>query len=121
MMLDWNEYQKQIGKSLGELKKLSPDTVRGYMTLSAANSSTTNLSEKVRQLISLAVAVTTRCDGCIVIHTEAALKAGATREEISETLGVAVAMNAGAALVYSTRVLDAVAVKNAPGGSPSAE
>ncbi len=37
MMLDWNEYQKQVGKNLGELKKLSPDTVRGYMTLSAAN------------------------------------------------------------------------------------
>ena len=121
MMLDWNEYQKQIGKNLGELKRLSPDTVRGYMTLSAANSPTTKLSEKVRQLISLAVAVTTRCDGCIVIHTEAALKAGATREEISETLGVAVAMNAGAALVYSTRVLDAVAAKSAPGSSPSAE
>jgi AhpD family alkylhydroperoxidase len=106
---------------MGELKHLSPDTVRGYMTLSAANSSTTKLSEKVRQLISLAVAVTTRCDGCIVIHTDAALKAGATKEEISEALGVAVAMNAGAALGYSTRVLNAVAAKSATSGSPSAE
>ena len=121
MMLDWNEYQKQIGKNLGELKKLSPDTVRGYMTLSAANASTTKLSEKTRQLISLAVAVTTRCDGCIVIHTAAALKAGASRDAISEALGVAVAMNAGAALVYSTRVLDAVAAKSAPSGSTTAE
>ena len=59
----------------------------------------------------MAVAVTTHCDGCIVVHTDAALKAGATREEISEALGVAVAMNAGAALIYSTRVLDAVASK----------
>jgi hypothetical protein len=48
MMLDWNEYQKQIGRNLGELKKLSPDTVRGYMTLSAANAATTRLSEKTR-------------------------------------------------------------------------
>jgi AhpD family alkylhydroperoxidase len=94
MMLDWNEYQKQIGTTLSELKKLSPDTVRGYMTLSNANAATTKLSEKTRELISLAVAVTARCDGCIVIHTDAALKAGATREEISEALGVAVAMNA---------------------------
>jgi AhpD family alkylhydroperoxidase len=69
------------------------------------------LGEKVRQLISLAVAVTTRCDGCIVFHTEAALKAGATKEEISEALGVAVAMNAGAALVFSARALDALAAK----------
>jgi AhpD family alkylhydroperoxidase len=109
MMLDWNEYQKELGARIGELMKLSPDTVRGYQTLSAANSKTGKLDEKIRQLISLAVVVTTHCDGCIVVHSEAALKAGATREEISEALGVAVAMNAGAALVYSTRVLDAVA------------
>src|SRR5579863_1985133 len=113
MMLDWNEYQKQIGTTLGELAKLSPDTVRGYQTLSAANSKTTKLGEKTRQLISLAVAVTTRCDGCIVFHTDAALKAGATKEEISEALGVAVSMNAGAALIYSARVLDAVEAKAA--------
>jgi AhpD family alkylhydroperoxidase len=113
MMLDWNDYQKDIGGKLGELSKLSPDTVKGYMMLSGANAKTTALGEKTRQLISLAVAVTTRCDGCIVFHTDAALKAGATKEEISEALGVAVAMNAGAALIYSTRVLDAIEVKSA--------
>jgi hypothetical protein len=46
MMLDWNEYQKQIGKNLVELKHLSPDTVRGYMTLSAANAATTKLPRR---------------------------------------------------------------------------
>jgi len=48
-----------------------------------------------------------------VFHTDAALKAGATREEIAEALGVAVSMNAGAALIYSGRVLDAVEAKSA--------
>ena len=113
MMMDWNQYHKEIGTRLGDLLKLSPDTVRGYQTLSAANSKTSKLGEKTRQLISLAVAITTRCDGCITVHTDAALKAGATREEIAEALGVAVAMNAGAALIYSTRVLDAVEAKAA--------
>jgi AhpD family alkylhydroperoxidase len=113
MVMDWNQYHKEIGGRVGELGKLSPDTLRGYQTLSAANSKTTKLGEKTRQLISLAVAVTTRCDGCIVFHTDAALKAGATREEISEALGVAVSMNAGAALIYSARVLDAVEAKSA--------
>ena len=113
MMMDWNQYQKEIGGRLGDLMKLSPDTVRGYQMLSAAGSKTNRLNEKTRQLISLAVAVTTRCDGCIVVHTDAALKAGATKEEIAEALGVAVSMNAGAALIYSTRVLDAVEAKSA--------
>jgi AhpD family alkylhydroperoxidase len=113
MMLDWNDYKNQLTGRIGELSKLSPDTVKGYLTLSGANAQTTHLGEKTRQLISLAVAVTTRCDGCITFHTDAALKAGASKDEISEALGVAVAMNAGAALVYSTRVLDAVEAKSA--------
>lgn len=111
MMLDCNGHHKEIGARLGELMKLRPDTVRGYRMLSDANAKTGHLDAKTRELISLAVAVTTHCDGCIVVHTDAALKVGATREEISEALGVAVAMNAGAALIYSTRVLDAVAAK----------
>jgi AhpD family alkylhydroperoxidase len=109
MMMNWNEYMKQVLSGVGDFAKLSPDTVRGYMTLTQAGTKTNHLDEKTRQLISIAVAVTTRCDGCITIHTDAALKAGASKEEISEALGVAVAMNAGAALVYSVRALDAVA------------
>jgi AhpD family alkylhydroperoxidase len=108
MMLDWNEYQKQIGAQLSQFMKLTPDSVRGYQTLSAANAKDSKLGAKVRELISLAVAVTTHCDGCITVHTDNALKAGATREEISEALGVAMAMNAGATLIYSLRTLDAV-------------
>jgi len=108
MMLDWNEYQKQIGAQLSQFMKLTPDSVRGYQTLSAANAKDSKLGPKVRELISLAVAVTTHCDGCITIHTDNALKAGATREEIAEALGVAMAMNAGATLIYSLRTLDAV-------------
>jgi len=47
--------------------------------------------------------------GCITVHTDAAIRQGASREEIAEALGVAIAVNAGAALVYSARVMDAVA------------
>jgi AhpD family alkylhydroperoxidase len=113
MMLDWNEYQKQIGAQLSQFMKLTPDSVRGYQTLSAANAKDSKLGAKVRELISLAVAVTTHCDGCITIHTDNALKAGASREEIAEALGVAMAMNAGATLIYSLRTLDAVDVHTA--------
>ncbi len=109
MLFDWNNYKTELLKSIPEFAKLTPDSLKGYQTLSSANSANSKLGEKTRQLISLAVAVTTRCDGCITFHTEAALKAGATREEIAESLGVAMAMNAGAALIYSVRAMDAVA------------
>lgn len=110
-MLDWNGYRSELTTSIPEFAKLSPATLKGYQTLSSANSENSLLGEKVRQLISVGVAVTTRCDGCITFHTEAALKAGASREEIAEALGVAVAMNAGAAFVFSLRAMDAVAAQ----------
>ncbi|WP_158754056.1 carboxymuconolactone decarboxylase family protein [Dyella sp. S184] len=113
-MLDWLGYRKELIGRIGEIGKLSPDTLRGYQTLSGAGEKTGHLDAKTRELISLAVAVTTRCDGCITVHTGEALKHGATREEIAEALGVAIAMNAGAAMVYSARVMDAV---NAHSGS----
>jgi AhpD family alkylhydroperoxidase len=108
MLFDWNQYQAELTKSIPGFAKLSPDSLKGYQTLSNANAHNSLLGEKVRQLISIAVAVTTRCDGCITFHTDAALKAGATKEEIAEALGVAMAMNAGAALIYSLRALDSV-------------
>jgi AhpD family alkylhydroperoxidase len=117
MMLDWNGYQQQVLAMVAELGRASPGTVRGYRDLSAAGGAKDLLGAKTRELIALAVAVTRQCDGCIVIHTDAALKHGATRDEIAEALGVAIAVNAGAALVYSTRVLDAVAAKGAPPGA----
>lgn len=106
-MIDWNANREQLLENVRKLQALSPDTVRGYMIASGAGAQTNQLDGKTRQLISLAVAVTTRCDGCISVHAAEALKQGATREEVAEALGVAVAMNTGAALVYSTRAIEA--------------
>ena len=110
-MLDWNLYLKEITSTIGQIATVSPDIVRGYRAISDAGQKTGKLDAKTRELISLAVAVTRQCDGCITVHTEAALKAGATKEELVEALGVAVAVNAGAALVYSARTLDTLTAK----------
>ena len=106
-MLDWNDYRNQVLARVGEIGKLSPDTVKGYAALSGAGAKTGHLDAKTRELIALAVAITLRCDGCIAVHSAAASKLGATREEVAEALGVGISVNAGAALVYSTRTLDA--------------
>ncbi len=113
MMMDWNGYRQQVLAGVGDIAKLSPDTVKGYVALGAAGQKADLLGAKTRELIALSVAVTVRCDGCIAVHTDAAIKHGATREEIAEALGVATAINAGAALVYSTRVMDAYAAHDA--------
>jgi AhpD family alkylhydroperoxidase len=80
-MLDWNEYRKQLAAGVKEVGQLSPDTIKGYVELSSAGQKTDLVGAKVRELIALAVAVTSRCDGCITVHAEAAIKHGATKEE----------------------------------------
>lgn len=107
-MLDWAYFRDKLSTRVGELRKLSPETVDAYRMAGGAGAKTGHLDAKTRELISLAVAVTTRCDGCIAVHSAQAVKEGATRDEIAEALGVAVAMNAGAAVVFSARVLDAL-------------
>ncbi len=81
--------------------------MRGLTTMDGAADKTGHLDAKTHELIALAVAVTTRCDGCISIHTKKVVEHGATRGEIAEALGVAIALNAGATLVYSARDLEA--------------
>jgi AhpD family alkylhydroperoxidase len=106
-MLDWNRYRQQLVAGVGGFGELNPDIVKGYTTLSRAGQKAGHLDEKTRELIALAVAITLRCDGCITVHTAAARERGATKEEIADVLGVAVSVNAGAAVVYSSRALDA--------------
>lgn len=106
-MMDWNAYRDQVVAGVGGLAKLTPDTVKGYGAMGTAGNKTAQLDAKTRELIAIAVAISLRCDGCITVHTEAARKLGATHEEIAEALGVAISVNAGAALVYSTRAMDA--------------
>ncbi len=106
-MLDWGEYRNQLNKTLGGIARVSPDILKGNEILSNAAPKPGTLDAKTRELIALAAAVTTRCDGCIAYHPAGARKAGATKEEFVEALGVAIALNEGAALIYSARAVDA--------------
>ena len=113
MMLDWKAYRKELVDTIGKIGQVSPDTVGGYRALGGAAAKTGKMDAKTHELIALAVAVSLRCDGCITVHTHAAVRHGATKEEIVEALGVAIAVNAGAALVYSSRVMDAFEAETA--------
>lgn len=105
-MLDWTQYRSEVKSRVGEMRAVAPDAINAYLALGASGAKAKHIDAKTRELISLAVAVTTRCDGCIASHIEAGLAAGLSKEELTEALGVAIAMNAGAALVYSARAFD---------------
>jgi AhpD family alkylhydroperoxidase len=105
-MFDWRQEIHDVNARLKELASRTPDTLKGAALLAGAK--TNHLDAKTRELIALAVAVTTRCDGYIAVHAAQAVKLGVGNEEIVEALGVAINLHAGAALVYSSHVLDAV-------------
>ena len=107
MLQDWKAFMDNGGSAIGNLAKGNSGIMQGIMALGKAGEVNDALDAKTRELIALAVAATTRCDTCIAIHAAEAVKAGATRDELLATLAVAVSLNAGAALVYSSRILDA--------------
>ncbi|SFX89898.1 carboxymuconolactone decarboxylase family protein [Pseudomonas sp. NFACC36] len=113
MFNDWSQLLPTIKKSFGALGKSNPKMAKAYMALGEAAAENDVLDARMRELISIAVAVTTRCDGCIATHTQAAIKAGASREEVAAALATAISLNAGAAYIYSLHSLEAFdALKN---------
>ena len=105
---DWDSYSARLKARSKELGQLHPEIVKGFVALSNGAAQTKHLDAKTREFIAIAVAITTKCDGCIDAHVRKAKAAGATKEEIAEAMGVSIALNAGAAFTYALHVLDAM-------------
>ena len=103
------EIINRIVTGIGTMKKLAPKVAEGFLALDKAGVESGVLDVKTKELIALGIGVAVRCDGCIAVHVNNALKAGAKPEEIGETLGVAVSMGGGPSMVYATRALEALA------------
>ncbi len=90
---------------LPTLKKLAPDAMAGFEALDRAALADGAIPAKYKELMALAVALTTQCPYCLDIHRDAARKAGASEAELAETVFVAVALRAGAALTHGTHLM----------------
>jgi AhpD family alkylhydroperoxidase len=102
------EYYKQLLNQMGNLGKAAPETMAAFSALHKASGSDGSLNAKVKELMALSIAVVVRCDGCIAFHVNDALKAGATREEIIDALGVAILMGGGPAVMYACAAMEAL-------------
>lgn len=91
-----------------ELGEAVPGPVSGFARMHASAVTPGALERHVKELMALAVAICVHCQGCIGYHVHDALDAGATREQVLETIGVAVMMGGGPALVYGAEALDAL-------------
>ncbi len=102
---DINQLQRKLGSAF---RKESPDTLNAFLSLQKAAFAPGAMETKYKELIAVAIAINVRCDGCIGSHAEAAVKAGASREELIETINVAILMGGGPAVIYGTQALAAV-------------
>ena len=87
-------------------KRLAPEIDDAFQAFSQKVFADGALPIKTKQLIAVAVAHVTQCPYCIRGHTKAAMRHGATREELMEAIWVAAEMRAGGAYTHSALALD---------------
>ena len=102
---DWIGFTDQTNRRMAELRKAMPEPAKGFGELARAAIPPGALDSKTKELIALAIGITARCDGCLAFHVKAARKHGATREEIIETIAVALYMGGGPSMIYGAEAL----------------
>ena len=108
-MKNWQQMTRDVTAQMRNLRDGAPEVMKAFANIAQAASAPKALDAKTKELIALAISVAIRCDDCIGFHVKAALKHGATREEVMETLGMAIYMGAGPSVMYATHALDAFA------------
>jgi len=107
MATEYPELARELTVAIRDLKKGIPETMKGFSAMAAAATAPGVLDTKTKELIATAISVAARCDGCVAFHVKAAVKNGATRQEVLETLGMAVYMGGGPSMVYAAQALEA--------------
>lgn len=108
MHIDWKEHMKTLSPQIRDLRVGTGDVMKAFSAMAQAALKSNALDTKTKELIAIAIGVATRCDDCIAFHVKAAIEQGATREEIMETLGLAVYMGAGPSVMYASHAAEAV-------------
>jgi AhpD family alkylhydroperoxidase len=107
MHKDWPEMAAGLSAPLKELRGGAPDVMNGFSALARAALEAKALDTKTKELLALGIAVATRCDACVAFHAEAAVRQGATRDEIMETMGMAIYMGAGPSVMCAAQAVEA--------------
>lgn len=102
------EMYHRLQSLAGKLSTEIPGAMKGFAQLHQQSLQNGALPRKMKELIALSISITTPCAGCIAYHVHDALKTGASREEILETIGVSVMMAGGPGLIYGCEALEAL-------------
>jgi AhpD family alkylhydroperoxidase len=107
MTKDFAQTANDVMAGVGLLRQAAPDAVKAFGALSTAATASHAIDTKMKELMALAIGIAVHCDGCVAYHTKMAHQHGATREEVAETVALAVYMGGGPAAVYGADALRA--------------
>jgi AhpD family alkylhydroperoxidase len=107
MATDWKSANHNLSQAINIYRQSSLEVAQAFSGLAQAATKPGALDTKTKELIALAIGIAGRCDGCVGFHTQAAIRQGANREEILETIGVAIYMGGGPSYVYGATALQA--------------
>lgn len=107
MSKQYKEITDELSASIAKLRKEIPDVMSGFSSMTVAATKDGALDKKTKELIALALGVAEHCDGCIGFHVQTLIKLGVTREELLETLGMAIYMGGGPSLMYAAEAVRA--------------
>ncbi|MDT8326414.1 MAG: carboxymuconolactone decarboxylase family protein [Roseovarius sp.] len=103
--MTWSDTLDDTRSDLRALNALIPDTARAFGGLGKTVKEGGTLDFKTKEFVALGIAVATKCQPCIALHIEALIKAGATREEIGDVMGMCIQMGGGPAMMYAAKAL----------------
>jgi 4-carboxymuconolactone decarboxylase len=90
-----------------DLYKAAPEVMRSFQGLMQAVGKDGALPVKIKELMALGIAISSKCEGCLVFHVQNAIKHGASRAEVVETIGVSIEMGGGPSTLYGAKALAA--------------
>ena len=104
--MTWTDKLEGTRNQLRALNKTIPDTTRAFGALGKAVKEGGTLDFKTKEFVALGIAVSQRCEACIVLHVDTLIKAGATREEVGDVLAMTIQMGGGPAMMYAAKALE---------------
>jgi AhpD family alkylhydroperoxidase len=108
-MKSWPETTAERTALLRKLRSGAPEVMKAFANIAQSALAPKALDRKTKELIAVGISVAIRCDDCIGFHVKAALDQGASQEEVTEALAMAIYMGAGPSVMYATHALDAYA------------
>lgn len=107
MSKSFTEITRDVSQALGSLHKEASGTMQGFSAMAKSALAPGVISALDKELIALAIGVTSRCDACVGFHVKALVRLGVTREQLMETLSICVYMGGGPALMYAAEAVRA--------------